>query len=255
MTLNRESVLPLYHQIKEKIRGRIVRGEYGIDERVPSENELAEKYGVSRNTAKQAIAELVSEGILFRIQGRGTFVSPKKVFHGVSEHLSFSDEFGPDGGSLTTKVLSIEEMPASRDTAEALQIDDRDLIVVVRRLRFLDGEPFSLQVSFLAKDLVPTLVNQDLESRSLFDLLSMEYGLVPQRAEEYLECKPASDFECEPMGVPHGYPLFRLSRTTYDNQDRVVEVVETYLPSDRCRFHFHRVKDVKVMVKNGDAEL
>jgi GntR family transcriptional regulator len=251
MTLNRDSVLPLYHQIKEKIRNRIAMGEYSTDERIPSENELAEKYEVSRNTAKQAIAELVAEGILFRVQGRGTFISPKKVFHGVTEHLSFSEEFGPDGGRLTTKVVSAEEMRASSDTAEALQIEKGAPIIVIRRLRLLDERPFSLQVSFLPKALTPTLLEKDLSGRSLFDLISRDYGLVPHRTEEFLEYKPASAFEVDLMEVPQSFPLFRLARTTFDSHDRVIEVVETYLPADQCRFRFRRFKDINIYVKNG----
>jgi len=253
MPLNRESVLPLYHQIKEEIREQIARNEYKADERIPSENELAATYKVSRNTAKQAIAELVDEGILFREQGRGTFISAKKVLHGVSGHLSFSQEFGPNGGQLTSRVLSQEEMHASTDTAHSLGIPERAPILVIRRLRLLEGKPFSLQISFIPKELCPTLLMHDFNMESLFNVLSHDFNIVPHRTEEYLECKPASDYESEPMNVPLGTPLFLLNRTTYGIDGRIIESVRTYMPTDRVTFHFQRVNHVDVLVRNGES--
>lgn len=253
MTLDRTSVLPLYHQIKERIRERIAKGEYGADERIPSENELATHYSVSRNTAKQAIADLVTEGILFREQGRGTFVSPKKMFLGLGESLSFNDQVLRSGKNLTTRIIAQKEMSASLDTSEVLRIKLRDPIFVLRRLRLLDNKPFSLQVSFIPKELCPTLLDHDLEKESLFDVMSKHFNLVPLKAEEYLEVQPASDYESEPMQVAKGTPLYHLHRITLDTEGRVMEVVRTYLPIDSCRFHFLRANQVEVLVHKGGA--
>ncbi len=249
MGIDRASVLPLYHQIKERIRERIAKGEYGPDERIPSENELANHYQVSRNTAKQAIADLVSEGILFREQGRGTFVSPKKMFHGIGESFSFYEEVSKSGRKLTTRILAQKEMSASVDTAQVLKISPRDPIFVLRRLRLLDDKPLSLQVSFIPKALCPALLDYDLEQESLFAVLSRQFNLVPQRAEEYLDCQPASDYESEPMQVAKGTPLYHLHRITYDTEGRVMEVVRTYLPIDRCRFHFLRSNLIEILIQ------
>ncbi|MFH0883471.1 MAG: GntR family transcriptional regulator [bacterium] len=254
MSLDRTSVLPLYHQIKEQIRERIAKGKYAADERVPSENELATHYRVSRNTAKQAIADLVSEGILFREQGRGTFVSPRKMFLGIGESFSFYDEISKSGRKLTTRILAQKEMSASLDTAQVLKIAQRDPIFVLRRLRLLDDKPFSLQVSFIPKVLCPTLFDFDLEKESLFAVLSKQFDLVPLKAEEYLECQPASDYESEPMQVEKGTPLFHLHRITHDTEGRVMEVVRTYLPIDQCRFHFLRANVVEILVHNSGAK-
>jgi GntR family transcriptional regulator len=254
MSLDRTSVLPLYHQIKERIRERIAKGEYGADDRVPSENELASHYSVSRNTAKQAIAELVTEGILFREQGRGTFVSAKKMFLGLGERLSFNDQVKDSGKQLTTRILAQKEMSASLDTAQVLAIDLHDPIFVLRRMRYLDENPFSLQVSFIPKALCPNLLDYDLENHSLFDVLSKHFDLVPLKAEEYLEVQPASDYESEPMHVAKGTPLYHLHRITYDTEGRVMEVVRTYLPIDSCRFHFLRGNQIEVLVhKSGEG--
>lgn len=252
MTLDRSSVIPLYHQIKERIRERIARNEFRADERIPSENELADHYGVSRNTAKQAIADLVFEGILFREQGRGTFVSPRKMFLGLGEGISFHEEVSHSGRRLTTKILAQKEMSASMDTAQVLKIDQHDPIFVLRRLRLLDDEPFSLQVSFIPKVLCPTLLDYDIENESLFAVLSRHFDLVPLKAEEYLEVQPASDFESEPMQVAKGTPLYHLHRITYDREGHVMEVVRSYMPVDQVRFHLPKGNQIEVQVSNRE---
>ena len=93
MDLNRKSALPLYYQLKEILKEEIDIGKYSPGDRILSENELSALLGISRNTSKQAISELVSDGVLYRIQGKGTFVSEKKVFKGLTDAFSFSDKF------------------------------------------------------------------------------------------------------------------------------------------------------------------
>ena len=252
MALDRDSVLPLYYQLKEKIRRRIDKGGYSPGERIPSENEFAAKYNVSRNTAKQAIAGLVADGILYRRQGLGTFVSKKKVFHALTEKLSFSAEFSSEESTVVSKVISAEEIPAASVNGEALGMETDGWIFRIHRVRLIDGIPIALQTSLIPKTLCPTLLNYDFSERSLFDVLENEFGYDLHHANEVLDCVQAGEYEAHYLEIDENAPLFLLTRTTFNVRDEVVELVRSFMPGERCEFSFEHGKRGRIEIRDGN---
>lgn len=248
MTLDRNSVIPLYHQIKEQLRDKILSGAFHSGERIPSEHELSARYGVSRNTAKQAIADLVAEGILYRKQGLGTFVSVRRIHHGVTEKLGFTAEFGNQELQLGTVVINAAEEKASERTASVLEIEEGAPVYRIKRLRSLEGSPVVLQTSLLPALKFPGLLTFDLERESLFELLKRRYGQRLHRADEYLECVPGDARWAKLLQVDDTHPLLQLTRMTYNQDDEIVEVAYSYIPGDLCRFRFNlgRRSDIEI---------
>src|SRR5713101_906477 len=118
----RNSPLPRYYQLKEIIRERIHSGEWKPGELIPSERELSEQYKISRMTARQAITELVNEGLFYREQGKGTFVSRHKITQQLLRLTGFTEDIRARGQRPATSVLSAQMCPASEEIAERLCI-------------------------------------------------------------------------------------------------------------------------------------
>src|SRR6516225_11268955 len=119
----RNSPLPRYYQLKEIMRERVQSNEWKPGEHIPSERELSETYGISRMTARQAITDLVNEGLFYREQGKGTFVSERKITQQLIHLTGFTEDIRARGQKPGTKVLSAQMFPADEITTEKLRID------------------------------------------------------------------------------------------------------------------------------------
>src|SRR5438309_9423594 len=130
----RNSPLPRYYQLKEIMRERVRAGEWQPGDLIPSERELGETYGISRMTARQAITDLVNEGLFYREQGKGTFVSQRKVTQQLMRLTGFTEDIRSRGQLPGTKVLSASMRPADETTAERLRIKPQEMIFCLQRL-------------------------------------------------------------------------------------------------------------------------
>src|SRR3989442_12850833 len=143
----RNSPLPRYYQLKEIMRERVRAGEWQPGDLIPSERELGETYGISRMTARQAITDLVNEGLFYREQGKGTFVSRNKITQQLIHLTGFTEDIRARGQRPGTRVLSAEMRLADEPTAERLRINPGALIFHLQRLRLADGEPLAIELS------------------------------------------------------------------------------------------------------------
>src|SRR5215471_6136578 len=144
-TIYRNSPVPRYHQLKEILREKIRAGELKPGDLIPSERELSETYGISRMTARQAITELVNEGVFYREQGKGTFVTRNKITQQLMRLTGFTEDIRSRGQLPSTKVLVAEMRPASEVVAEKLRISMGQLVFCIQRLRLADGEPLAIE--------------------------------------------------------------------------------------------------------------
>ena len=155
-TLDRDASMPLYLQLAGLLRGRIERGEWKPGQKIPSENELNRLYGVSRMTARQVLAQLVNEDLLFRVQGKGTFVAHPKISTRSPAYMGIREQLEGMGYAVETKVLANEVVPADERVARALQIMPGEPVHEIRRVRLIaDDEPISLHTSYVPERLAP----------------------------------------------------------------------------------------------------
>src|SRR5215472_17456577 len=134
----KNSPLPRYYQLKEIMRERVQSDEWKPGDLIPSERELSEKYGISCMTARQAITDLVKEGLFYREQGKVTFVSERKITQQLMRLTGFTEDIKARGQKPGTKVLSALMFPADEITAEKLRIDPGILVFRLQRLRLAD---------------------------------------------------------------------------------------------------------------------
>lgn len=236
--LEQGSIIPLYYQVKQRLDGRIKSGEWRPGDKIDSENQLMTVFNVSRNTAKKAIEEMVQEGTLFRIQGKGTFVSHPKFEQSLGGFYSFSQVLKEKGFNPSDIVIEVDEVEPPPAVIEGLHLAADENVVMMKRVRCADGEPIILEASYMPKSIVQN--KEDLFEvgvTSLYGLLSSRYGVTVVRAKEAFEPVLIREQESEFLKTEVGKPALLLERTAYDTHDTPVEFCISIVRGDRCRFY------------------
>jgi GntR family transcriptional regulator len=220
---------PAHAQIEASLERALDRGALALGERLPAERELAERFGVSRMTLRQALGALEQRGRLTRSKGRygGTFVAePKLELVGTS---ALSDQLRALGLAAGARVLSaVERMAEPHERGLGRRV------YAIERVRLANGEPVALERGAYAVAVYPGLIDEPLEG-SIYELIRARYGDVPVRAQERLEPALARADEAEALGVAPGAPVMLVDRTAYAQDGRAVEISRDVFRGDRTR--------------------
>jgi GntR family transcriptional regulator len=237
-TIDRKSPIPYYVQLKHALSDEIESGSWKPGDRLPSEPELCQKYGVSRTVVRQALGEMTHEGLVVREKGRGTFVAEPKIRSRSLVHslVGFYEDMAERGFPPITEVLEQSIEPASPKLATSLEIDPMTPVIKLVRLRYVQDEPIVLVSSYLPYDLCPTLVNADLTNQSLYTFLKQEYGLSVARGRRTIDAVLATEREAELLKIEKGAPLLRLDSVSYMQDGRPLEYFNGLWRSDRSQF-------------------
>jgi GntR family transcriptional regulator len=225
--------LPKYYQVKKHLLDFTAAMAPGSP--VPPERELARLYGTSRTTVRQALAELVIEGRLLRMQGKGTFVAKPKVAQAL-ELASYTEGMRQHGLHPQTKILDIGYVTADEELATLLAVRPGARLLRVHRLRLADGEPMSIDTSHLPARRFPGLRRQLERHASLYETLRTGYGIELAEAEETIETILADPHDANLLGVDAGIPLLLLSRHAIDTTGQPVEWAQSWYRGDRYKF-------------------
>jgi GntR family transcriptional regulator len=239
----RNSPLPRYFQLKEILRERIRAGEWKPGDLIPSERELSEKYGISRMTARQAITDLVNEGLFYREQGKGTFVSQRKITQQLIHLTGFTEDIRARGQQPGTKVLSAEMRPADEATAEKLRIPLGTLVFRLQRLRLADGEPLAIELSQISFKECERLLDDDLEHQSLYRVLESKYGIILMEADQELEAGLPGSEEAQLLKISPNSPVLYTRRTTYTERNQPVEYAQAVYCGNKYTFYTHMKRE------------
>lgn len=234
--LGKEVPIPLYYQIKARLLEAIESGQLKPGDRVPSERELTTQFSVSRMTARQALSELETQGYLYRLQGKGTFVSTPKLDQPLAGLTSFTEDMRRRGLEPGAQTLTAGEMAAGRRVARALGIGEGQMVYKLERLRLAGGQPMALEAAHIPVSYAPGLLDGVAINQSLYKLLADRYGIHLVRATQSLESVAANAYEAELLHVREGTPLLLLERIARDTSDRPVEFVRSLYRGDRYRF-------------------
>lgn len=222
----------LYVQLKAALLEMMARMEPNA--MIPSEWELCERFQVSRTTVRQAIATLVSEGLLYREQGRGTFVAPPKLAPEGNRALSIEEELHGLGESLAVEILSFEDVAAERLQQLQLRLRPGDRTWRIRRRISAGGTPFAHQAVHMPRRLFPTLTPEQAEC-DLYDLVEQNWGYRVASAEDLIECVVADPTRSQILGVREGAPLLLVGRVVYNDQRVPLMLTRTFYRADRYR--------------------
>jgi GntR family transcriptional regulator len=237
--LNKNNPVPLYRQLYSSLAEQIYSGEVKAGERIPPERELAEDLNISRITARQAIDALVESGMVYREQGRGTFVAEPKM-RGVIGFTSFSEEMIARGLQPSSIVITQELIFGDELLQKALKIGPAEQVLHLVRLRLADGKPVALQVSYLPKRLCPGLENEPMGSQSLYSILREKYYINPTWTEAEVEAMHASAEEAHELHIEKNDPVLVIKGITYTESFEVVESVRTVYRSKGLAIYLGR---------------
>lgn len=247
--------VPRYYQLQEIIRERIRSGEWTPGSLIPSERELCERYGISRMTARQAISGLETEGLLYREQGKGTFVGQSLIAQQLLQLTGFTEDMAARQRKPGARVLSAEMWPAGEETAERLRIRAGQPVYRLRRLRLADGEPLAIELTRVSFIGCERLLNYDLAQESLYRLLEGTFDIPLLEADEELQADRASEDESELLQVPAGSPVLRTQRVMFTRRNQPVEFATAVYRGDKYRFYTRLARDPRQSTKGGSPAI
>ncbi|WP_309126841.1 GntR family transcriptional regulator [Microbacterium sp.] len=241
--IDRASTAPMYDQLRQLILDGIVRDGLQPGDPLPGEHRLCEQYGISRTVVRQALAQLEHEGAVERIKGKGTFVARPRTSESLVHTLvGLFDEVERRGGHVHSEVLRHELTEADAEVAAALEVEEGAPVVVLTRLRHVDGEAWSLSTTWMPREIGEPTLGADLRDSSLYALLA-DNGVVATHGVRSAEATVATHEQAMQLGVSAGSALLRLRSVSRDESEQPIEFFIAYHRGDRSRFEFRLSTD------------
>lgn len=216
------------------VRGFLVdqiERHHGAHDRLPTERELSERLGVSRLTVRRAIQELEGDGLVYRIQGSGTYVAEPQIRKG-TELTSFSADMRARSLTPGARLLTAETVIAGAEQSWRLSVSPGTELHYISRLRLASSQPMCLEDVWLVAAHAPDLLSQDLEG-SLYDLLAQTYRIVVDRAEQETRATVLDAEQAALLGVPPYSAALQVERVTTDVRGRPIEYARSRYRGDR----------------------
>lgn len=221
LNIDHNSQIPLHKQAEALLRELIDKPEYKDGKYLPKEIDLSEQLGISRNTLRQAINTLVTEGLLVRKKGVGTRVQNKKVFSGVGNWLSFSEEMKVLGIEIRNFELQIFRHEVSPEAASFFNIKIGTKVMRLERLRGKKEYPFVYFVSEFNPQ-IPISASENY-NRPLYEILDSDYGIIAETSKEEISAIAANSFIASKLEIKQGEPILVRKRYVYDINNNPIE--------------------------------
>lgn len=237
--LDKQSPIPIYIQIEEQLRARIKAGEFEAGTAIPSERELTESFGVSRMTLRQAVTNLVNDGLLYREKGRGTFVAIPKVEQPLNGLTSFTEDMKARGMTPSNQLIEFKEIDPEADIAGELELQSGEKVFSVKRIRYADDKPMAIERTFLPVKLFPHLTEEALKG-SLYSIIE-EQQLRISHASQRMEAALVKKEDAELLKISLSSPVLCIERLSYLGGGIPFELVRSIYRADRYKF----ITDIK----------
>ena len=228
--------LPLYHQLKEILKQKILSEEWPVGTLIPTEQELIQTYGVSRTTVREAITELSAEGLLMKRQGKGTIVTSTRVEERLGRLTGFAEEMLDKGLKHSAKLLSCEFKKNCYYEISKLGLKDDAVVFFVDRIRLADNEPIAYERSCWPEHIGKLLMKEDLNKIAFYKVLEEKYNIVLKEANETIHAVNATPYEAELLSVSSGAALLERRRVSYDMNGNAVEYTKTKYRNDKYAY-------------------
>ncbi|MFZ3043120.1 MAG: GntR family transcriptional regulator [Thiobacillus sp.] len=210
----RPSPAPYYAQVRDALRARILGGSLASHEQLPSEAQLTELFGVSRVTVRQALKDLENEGLIFRVHGKGSFVSKPKAFQNLTALQSFGEAMHPQGYETYSKLVAIKEVAADAPVAEKLALPIGSQVIEIKRVRYLNRQPMAFEVSYFPLAIGRRLSREDLSTRDIIVILENDFRVDVGFADLVLGAHLADASQARLLKIEPGSPMLHIERLT-----------------------------------------
>jgi GntR family transcriptional regulator len=226
--------IPRYIQIRQSLHDDIVNQVLIPGQKLPSEEELGEIFGVSRMTVRQGISDLIDEGLLYRRHGVGTFVAQPHIDRDHTRLSNFVEMARKEGIDLVVHLLKAEIVPAKLKVAHSLSLEEGELVIQVKTLRHTGGLPITVHDTYVPYKLFPLLLREDLEANHLWDIFE-SYGHPVKRAVQVIEARQADEEIASLLEVEEGAPILYKERIVFLDDGTPVDFTYCFNRGDRYR--------------------
>lgn len=232
--LNEEK--PLYLQLVDELEISI-RERMAPNDKLLSERELTQVYGVSRITVRLALQVLEKRGLVYKKHGKGTYVSEiSEQAVDLSQAYSFTEQMRKNGKVPKTSILSFQSIQASDYIAQQLQISQGEAVYEIERLRLADDVPMMLERTYVPVFQFPSLTAQRMKEKPLYEIFFDDYGQIIRLAEEEFYASISLDNEASILGIPNNSPVLHLVRKTFNVKNRIIEFTFSIARADQFRY-------------------
>lgn len=234
---------PLYLQVREALRSRILDGSLRQHERLPSEAALIAQFGVSRITVRQALNDLAREGLIFKLAGKGSYVSKPRPVQNLSKLQGFGEAMSRLGYTTINQLVSLKHLPASAELASRLVLEPGAPVTEIRRVRHVDNAPVSLDVTYVRSEIGERLAKEDLVTRDIFLILENDYRIPLGHADLAIDAIAATPEQGALLKVAAGAPLLHIERLTYGKDGQPLEFDHLYYRGDAFSYQARIERD------------
>lgn len=232
----KSSPKPFYAQVRDALRAQILDGTLASHDRIPSENQMVEMFGVSRITVRQALQELENEGLIFRVHGKGTFVSKPKAFQDLTTLQSFGEAMHPHGHETFSKLVSVREMIADGLPKERLRLGKGERMVEIKRVRYLNREPMSCETSYFTLGVGRRLAREDLSTQDILVILENVLGIDIGHANLILGSTLADEQQARLLDTESESPMLHIERLVTSSDGSPLMFEHLYHRGDSFRY-------------------
>ncbi|MFU8812760.1 MAG: GntR family transcriptional regulator [Balneolaceae bacterium] len=228
--------IPRHTQISKWLRSQIEEGVFEPEEKLPSENELAKKFDVSRVTVRRALQSLESEELIYRSQGLGSFVSDRRAPHNLVRLTDFDEDMAKAGLDASSKVGEFSIIQAPGWLVGPLQLEEGTKVMQIDRLRLANNSPVAFDRTWLPILYGQLLTKEKLETSTIYKILEDEYQIRIMRGTYRFTADVADDSLAEELNIGKGAPLLVIERSTYTIGNKPIYFQRRYYRNDRVTY-------------------
>lgn len=233
-TINKNSTTPLYIQLMNILIEKI-ENHMKENDKLDSEREICKKYGLSRTTVREALDELEKNKYIYKVQGKGNFISPKVVEQDLIKVSSFTEEMKKHGKNPTSKLLNFEIIEANTTIARKLKMEENELVFKISRVRIADDIPMIYEITYLPYERFKGLTKEIIKENPLYEILVNSFNTHITSAEEIIESVLINKLESVYLEIPQGQAGLRFERIAYEKLD-IIEYTITIARGDKYRY-------------------
>ncbi|NFG41445.1 GntR family transcriptional regulator [Clostridium botulinum] len=232
--IDKSSKIPLYAQLMEILINQI-ENYMEENDQLDSEREICDKYGVSRTTVRQALDELEKQKYIYKVHGKGNFISSRRVKQDLIKVYSFTDEMRKLGKKPISKLLNFEIAEPDSKILRKLKLKENEIVYKITRIRIADDIPMIYEVTYLPYDKFNGITKKDLEENPMYEIFKNDFKVHITSAEEVLESISINKLESIYLDVSQGEPGLKIERTTYENK-QVIEYTVSIARGDKFKY-------------------
>lgn len=234
---------PRHEQISEWLRKQVTDGILTVHDKLPSESELGEKFGVSRITVRRALQTLENDGVIYRRQGLGSFIKDGKVQQGLVRLSDFVEDMQAAGIKASSKTSHFAPEKASSVIGDALAVEEDKMVFRLDRLRLGDGKPLAFDRTWMSVFYAQLLENHDLSKRTIYSILENEYEVPVVRGRFRIDAVNAPADVADYLQIPNRRAVLVIERISYTTGDRPVYFQKRFYRSDKVAYELELERD------------